>query len=129
MADVKFLSKLHTKRNEDGTRDLIDWYRIVVCDELYEIWPTFNTDFSSVPQAFAWIVRWSKIDLAGLVHDFLYRQQFTTRKKADKAWRKIAQHGENKANMAQAWTCWAGLRVGGWIVWNKYAEIKDKKKT
>ena len=75
------------------------------------------TDFSSIPWFGRILVRWSKVDIAGVVHDWLYQTAFTSRARADKTWRLVAIAGEHHANAFQAWVGWLALRVSGWLAW------------
>jgi len=99
-------------------------YRVIGLDVCAQAGTT--TDFSSTPGVYDAFVDHSKVDYAGGIHDALYRTGALcngtriSRRKADKIWRKVAQHGEWSANWAQAWLGWAGLRVGGWIPWGRY---------
>ena len=83
----------------------------------------FVTDYSSIPWFGRWIVRWSTVDVAGVVHDYLYREQ-EERKEADRIWRKIAGSGSVYASFFQRWICWLALRVGGWVAYRKYRAQK-----
>lgn len=79
-----------------------------------------RTDFSSIPQLFAWFVRWSKVDVAGVVHDWLYQSGELPRKDADRVWRVVAQSGIHAANPLQAFLGYIGLRLGGWYAWRNH---------
>ena len=53
----------------------------------------FEMDFSSIPWFARWFVDWAKVDIAGVVHDFLYwcpkhaqKLGITTRRRADDVW-------------------------------------------
>lgn len=85
----------------------------------------FATDYSSIPQMFSWLVRFDRVDMAGVVHDWLYQSGGVTRKYADKVWRRIAQVGDHHANPVQAWLGWAGVRLGGWLPWRKYRKNNE----
>ena len=76
----------------------------------------FETDFSSIPAFARSFIDWSRVDIAGVVHDFLYwcPQRGIDRKSADGIWREIAGAGERRANWFQQWLGWTGLRIGGW---------------
>ncbi len=80
----------------------------------------FVTDYSSHPALSRFIVRFDKVDYAGVVHDWLYQTGEMSRSKADKIWRRVAQYGTHSANWAQAWSSWLGIRLGGWRTWRKY---------
>jgi len=66
------------------------------------------------------LVRWSKVDIAGVVHDWYYQTGATSRARADEIWRLVAMAGTYHANAIQAWIGWFALRVGGWIAWRRY---------
>lgn len=75
----------------------------------------FVTDYSSIPTALHWIVRWSRVDIAGVIHDFLYREVKGGRGDADDVWRELAIAGDHSASEWQAAICWVMLRgFGGW---------------
>ena len=78
------------------------------------------TDFSSIPWYGRILVRWSKVDIAGVVHDWYYQTGDTSRARADAIWRLVAMAGTYHANAFQAWVGWLALRVGGWIAWRRY---------
>jgi len=108
---------------DDGRRQLKRAliYRI---DGIQYVVPSgFITDYSSLPALYRPFVRFDRVDYAGVVHDCAYKTRFggnMKRKQADALWRAIAMHGSNGANWAQAWSGYVGLRIGGWITWNKY---------
>ena len=130
---------LQTMKWTDGSRVLLKplvvevlGYRIRI-----EADDNFKTDFSSIPSFGRCVVRWSKVDVAGVVHDWLYQtvgngsvsnethegkklRNSITQKEADKIWRLIALSGNHRASRVQAWVCWLALRVAGWAVWNAY---------
>ena len=76
----------------------------------------FKTDYSSIPTMFQWIVHWSKVDLAGVVHDWLYREgrkalgEKYTRRQADTMWRMMSLSGERRASWMQSVVCWLAIR-------------------
>jgi len=92
---------------------------VEVDGETYAIPKGTVTDFSSIPWFGRILVRWSRVDIAGVVHDYLYREQSGSRAAADRVWRIAAQAGERHASAFQAWVGWAALRIGGWIAWNR----------
>jgi hypothetical protein len=79
----------------------------------------FKTDLASIPQVF-WRVLppVGKYDAAAVVHDFLYQHNGVTRAQAD------ATLSEAMAVLGtpswQRAIIYAGVRVGGWVVWNRY---------
>jgi len=104
---------LQTERQGDGRRRLLRDL-VVEVDGLQITIPAGTlTDFSSIPWYGRILVRWSKVDIAGVVHDWLYQTAFTSRARADKIWRLVAVAGDHHANAFQAWVGWLALRVGG----------------
>jgi len=113
---------LRTERLSDGRRLLLRELIVDVDNKRYVVPKGFITDYSSIPLIFGWLVRWSKVDIAGVLHDYLYTVQNLTRSEADKIWREVAKAGDHAANSFQSWTGWLGLRIGGWFAWNKQHE-------
>ena len=79
------------------------------------------TDYSSLPWGFRWLINWSRVDVAGVVHDHLYKQypldpRFPSRWDMDLAWFRIATSGQHRANCIQAALGLAGIVLGGWWV-------------
>lgn len=109
-----------TKDDKTGLRILDRDFKIIVDDEMITIPKGFDTDYSSYPFFSRMIVRFDRVDVAGVVHDWLYRRQGVSRREADRIWRLIAMHGDKSANLFQGWISWAGLRVGGWIAWKSH---------
>ena len=75
----------------------------------------FKTDYSSIPTMFQWVVHWSKVDLAGVVHDWLYRDGRKklggyTRRQADEMWKVLALSGKHRASWAQSVVGWLAVR-------------------
>lgn len=110
---------LQTERQPDGSRQLLRELIVEVHDKTITVPARFVTDFSSIPWFGRCLVRWSKVDIAGVVHDRLYATGQLTRCESDTIWRKTARAGECHANFFQAWTCWFFLRIGGWFIWNR----------
>ena len=76
----------------------------------------FVTDYSSLPLGTRWLVNWSRVDVAGVVHDYLYRngtQLGFSRAEADRIWRWVASAGRRRALCHQAWIGWLALRLCG----------------
>jgi hypothetical protein len=110
---------MRTERQSDGRRRLLRDLDVEVEATTYTIPEDTITDFSSIPWFGRILVRWSRVDIAGVVHDYLYEEQTVTRAAADRVWRVVAMAGERHANAFQAWVGWMALRIGGWIAWNK----------
>ena len=119
---------LRTERLSSGRRKLI---RNLVVE--LEVGTTitvpdgFETDFSSIPRFARSFFDWTRVDIAGVVHDFLYwcPQEDIGRKGADAIWREIAGAGERHANWFQRWLGWTGLRVGGWRAFRNARKARE----
>lgn len=125
---------LRTERLGDGTRKLLCPLDVKVpsidkddSPEAITVTAGFVTDFSSIPTIFQWFVRWSKVDVAGVVHDWLYAQGYVTRARADEIWRLVAVSGEHRANLLQAYVCWLFLRLCGGRAWRRHAEDRRQR--
>ena len=108
---------LKVKRQPDGTRKLLRDFIVKPPSEKNPITVPkgFVTDYSSIPTPLQWVIRWSKVDVAGVVHDWLYRQPKSkyTRRRADRIWRELARTGGHSANLVQAYLGWLALVVYG----------------
>lgn len=109
---------LRTERQNDGTRVLLRDLIVEVESKRITVPTGTQTDFSTIPWFGRILVRWSRVDIAGVVHDFLYHTQVFPRSKADRIWRLCAVSGEHRANWFQGWTGWLALRIAGWVAWN-----------
>jgi hypothetical protein len=119
---------LETRRLSDGTRELLADLTIELAeDEAITVPRGFVTDYSSIPWIFRFIVRWSKVDIAGVVHDWLYYTGSRSQAEADRLWRLIARAGQHRANALQAWLGWLGLRIGGWCAWRRHRAERPAK--
>ena len=125
--NIEVLSPLETRRLKDGKRKLTADLVLLVNKVRYVVPEGFVTDFSSYPWMFRWIVRWSKVDVAGVFHDWLYRTGILTRKESDRLWREVAMAGQHSANKPQAYLSWLGLRVGAASTWAKYRDEDGRK--
>lgn len=110
---------LRTEKLPGGKRKLLREFEVTFEGEEITVPKGFVTDYSSIPWFGRWLVRWSTVDVAGVVHDYLYREQ-RERKEADRIWRKIAGSGSVYASFLQRWICWLALRVGGWVAYRRY---------
>jgi len=107
---------LRTQRLDDGRRVLLADFSVEVYGMVINVPAGTETDYSSIPSLASWIVRWSKVDIAGVVHDWLYRYPLDlTRKEIDHIWYLLALQGG--ATETQARLCYLGLRIGGWKPW------------
>ena len=109
--------RLRTERLPNGNRVLIRDLVVMLDDGTEIIVPDgFETNFSSIPRFARSFIDWPRVDIAGVVHDFLYwcPQKDVSRKRADAIWREMAGAGEHHANWFQRSLGWFGLRIGGW---------------
>ncbi len=113
---------LSTTRLANGMRVLNRDFHISVDGQGFTVPKGFRTDFSSYPWFCRVMVRFDRVDVAGVVHDRLYYEGKTTRAYADRIWRMTALNGAHSANFVQAWLSWLGLRIGGWIAWRAHAK-------
>lgn len=119
---------LQTERLRNGRRELIRNLVVQLGDGRTITVPKgFETDFSSIPRFARFFIHWSRVDIAGVVHDFLYwcPQKGISRTRADAAWREIAGAGDHHANWVQRSLGWVGLRVGGRWAFRKARKERD----
>lgn len=110
------------RRLSSSRRELLEELEVTVDGIRIVIPAGFTSDFSSIPALplARLLINWRKVDLAGLVHDWLYKAGDLSRKQADQVWRKVARAGETHAGPLAAWLGYLGLRVGGWVTWRRY---------
>ena len=140
--------RLQTERQDDGDRKLLRDLPLRIDGVDYIVPTGFRTDYSSIPRLGRWLVRWSKVDIAGVVHDWLYRDHYRNhgfdsvfnlipfvgngqegyeaRLAADWVWYLVALSGEHSANPFQATMGWIGLRLGGWYFWNQIRKQQNQ---
>ena len=141
-------TRLHTKRLDGGLRELLKPLQVRICGYEIRIKKGFKTDFSSIPTWLHGIVRWSKVDVAGVIHDVLFNpaehgSMFDeadenherdligriSLRTADRIWREVALRGtgKNRANWVQAALCWFGLFGFSWWTWNRYCHLDGRR--
>ena len=93
--------------------------KITIQDEKPIIIPKgFITDFSSIPLGLRWTIHWKRVDLAGVVHDWLYaiaKNGGRERMEVDWIWWDVAlsgKRGVTRANRFQAAAGWLGIKSG-----------------
>lgn len=79
----------------------------------------FKTDLASIPRGL-WNVLppVGRYDAAAVVHDLLYQRNGCTRAEADAV--LLEAMGVLGVGRLARWTIYAGVRTGGWVVWNNY---------
>ena len=123
---------LRVERLPDGRRELLRCLCVDVspngdgsCEPI-TVRKGFHTDYSSLPWGLRWLVNWERVDIAGVVHDHLYRTTpsltYRSRWEADLIWFRLARSGGHRANWLQAALGLAGLYLGAcWVkpAWSK----------
>ena len=66
---------LRTERQPNGTRILLRELNVDVDSTVINVPEGISTDFSTIPWYGRFLVRWSRVDIAGVVHDYLYHKQ------------------------------------------------------
>ncbi len=114
------LGRHSVKQTENGYYVLLEPFSYRDDEVRVTVEQGFTTDFSSVPSRLeSFMPGGSKLDRAGIVHDWLYRQRpFSDERRAlaDRVWRRIAAHD---AGRYSAWKGWLGLRMLGWIAYGE----------
>ena len=132
-------SPLRLERRPDGKRRLVEDFSVTIGEGEDAIPITvpagFKTDFSSIPPGLGWTMHWTRVDVAGVVHDWLYANARTGRTNrtelpsetdrlwkldTDRIWFDIARSGERRAQRWQAGAGWLALVIFGFFTWRKY---------
>ena len=127
---------LQTERLPSGRRKLIRSLAVKLNDGSGITVPDgFETDFSSIPWFARWVVDWAKVDVAGVVHDFLYwcpkhaKQALGTdsRKRFDDVWEELAGAGQYSANRLQCRFGRLALWIFGWRALRNALRMNQRK--
>lgn len=116
--------RLITLRLPNGRRRLLEPLIVRAAGRTITIPAGFETDYSSIPLGFRNLIHWSRVDIAGVAHDYLYSIG-ADRKQADTVWACVAQQGTHHANFVQAALGYAGLRVGGWWAYRQHRKQRE----
>ena len=94
-------------------------YNSALLDRQITVPAKYVTDLASVPRLLWNIVPpIGKYDCAAVIHDWLYQKGTVTRDQADAVLLEgMRVYGIKKSLRA---VIYAGVRVGGWVPWNKY---------
>ena len=112
---------LRVERLPDGRRKLLRPLKVDVSptgdkSQFVTVCEGFCMDYSSLPWGLRWLVNWDRVDIAGVVHDYLYRTAptftYRSRWEADLKWFRLARSGRHCANWLQAALGLAGLHLG-----------------
>jgi len=101
------------------TKSILTYYTEIFKSQLLLVPEDTETDLGSIPQMFQNVFpKDGKAMFAYILHDYLYKTGLFTRKESD----DILE--EAMKSLGVSW--WRrkavreGLRVGGWVAWNKY---------
>lgn len=98
-------------------------YYSAVLGRLIEVPKGFVTDLASVPRVLWRILPpFGAYDHAAVVHDFLYRTNGVTRAEADAVFREAMVM--TQVGRVTRWLLYTGVRMGGWVPWNKYRKAE-----
>lgn len=79
----------------------------------------FITDGGSVPRALWSIVNpWGRASKAYVLHDWMYKNQERSRLVSDATLLEAME--VLGVNLIQRWLVYRGVRIGGWVAWNKH---------
>lgn len=85
----------------------------------------FVTDFASVPRVIGmWLLYGGKGQRAAVIHDWLYSTQMHDREVADAVFKEALQVSDYA--QWEVGGMYAGVRVGGWVAWNKKNIPQDR---
>jgi hypothetical protein len=88
---------------------------------IYSVPRGFITDLASIPRVLRSIYERNGLSRRpAVLHDYLYCAQLTTRAEADALFLEaLAAEG---VGWAMRRSMWLGVRVGGWVYWNRRAD-------
>ena len=85
----------------------------------------FITDFASVPKfLWWWTAPWGRHGFAGIIHDWLYYIQDSSRADADALFREVM--GKLGVRSTRAWLMWVAVRGPGWFAWRANARRTEE---
>lgn len=126
---------LQVERLPNGRRRLLRDLKMRIGQQHITVPEGFVTDYSSWPR-FLPGPKFSKIDLAGVVHDALFKWGGWTPEgkppigytEANRVWYEVAkagEYGDAKATTLGAWIGRIGLWMGAWPTWLRYRKAKE----
>lgn len=117
MSKLEQPGPLQVERLPDGRRKLLREFKYTVGKEPFCVPIDFEMNYSSVPWGFRWLVHWTRVDIAGVVHDYLYSEHKLDypRLRADWIWFRIALSGCRRAFPHQAIVGLLALLIFGWM--------------
>ena len=121
---------LQTERLANGHRKLLRPLIVEIEGFVVEVPGATTTDYSSIPWYGRFLVRWSKVDIAGVVHDHLYQEVRGSRQHADEIWRLVAASGESEETRLTGWKArlgWLALRGFGGLAYRDHARRRQAR--
>ena len=80
----------------------------------------FVSDFASIPKFIFWLLPWwAKFSKAPILHDFLYKEKYLTRKESDDIFLEamLIEWRNRKSRHLVAWIEYYAVRIFGGLVW------------
>ena len=110
---------LQVERRPDGRRRLLRCLKVDVspmrdASEVQTVPCDFVMDYSSLPRGTRWAIHWVRVDVAGVLHDWLYRDPDFPRLRADWIWYRVARAGAQRVNVIQGIGGFVALALFGW---------------
>lgn len=110
---------LQVERLLDGRRKLLRCLKVDVSatrdgSDVLTVPCDFETDYSSLPRGTRWAIYWVRVDVAGVIHDCLYRNPNFPRLRADWIWYRVARAGGQRVNVIQGIGGFVALVLFGW---------------
>lgn len=118
-------SELDTRTKPEGKYMLLAPMGYTHPDNGATIWVPkgFVSDFASIPNSFRWILTGhNHTRKPAVLHDWLYRTGYGTRKGADLLF--LSGMREQGLDAVRRRLAYYAVRVGGWRTWNKYRKQK-----
>ena len=115
-----FPSTLATDRRFDGVRvvDRPFAFESARLGKTITVPVGFPTDGATVPRLpIVYLIFGNRAEEPATIHDWLYRQQITTRAQADAIFRDAMAVSHPPESWFRRWMMWAGVRAFGWIFW------------
>ena len=109
---------LQVERLCDGRRKLTRQFKYTVGSEPFCVPAGFVTNYSSLPWGTRWFIHWTRVDIAGVLHDYLYsdKKREYSRLRADWVWLRVALSGCRRAFPHQAVLGLIALLLFGWML-------------
>ena len=118
MESPEMTGSLQVERLHDGRRKLLQDFKYTVGREPIRVPAGFVMNYSSLPWGTRWLIHWTRVDIAGVVHDYLYSEDKRdySRRRADWIWFRVALSGCRRAFPHQAVLGLIALLLFGWML-------------